>query len=291
MKIAILGAGSIGAYLGGALIATGGEVVLIGRARMAEKIASHGLHLSDLRGRAIKLDPAQIVYAQDPTALAGADLILVTVKSADTAEAAKAIASHAPPSALVISFQNGIGNADTLRSILPGWTILGGMVPFNVVQMDQGRFHRGTEGELMLEASPGIAVWKDQFNAAGLPLMEQTDFVGVQWGKLLLNLNNPVNALSDLPLKIELSQRAYRRCLADLIAEAITVLQAAMPMAPPRLRIRLDRPLADLSDCGGIAPSAILVAGTMQNMVAKPRNACGQNSCSRPHSESRKLIR
>jgi len=227
MKIAILGAGSIGAYLGGALIATGGEVVLIGRARMAEKIASHGLHLSDLRGRAIKLDPAQIVYAQDPTALAGADLILVTVKSADTAEAAKAIASHAPPSALVISFQNGIGNADTLRSILPGWTILGGMVPFNVVQMDQGRFHRGTEGELMLEASPGIAVWKDQFNAAGLPLMEQTDFVGVQWGKLLLNLNNPVNALSDLPLKIELSQRAYRRCLADLIAEAITVLQAA----------------------------------------------------------------
>ena len=45
------------------------------------------------------------------------------------------------------------------------------------------------------------------------------------------------------------------------------------------------------SFCCGIAPSAILVAGTMQNMVAKPRNACGQNSCSRPHSESRKLIR
>ena len=118
MKIAILGAGSIGTYLGGALIAAGGDLVLIGRARMAEKIASYGLHLSDLQGSAIKLDPAQVTYAQDPTALAGADLILVTVKSADTAEAAKAIASHAPPSALVISFQNGIGNADTLRSIL-----------------------------------------------------------------------------------------------------------------------------------------------------------------------------
>jgi 2-dehydropantoate 2-reductase len=44
---------------------------------------------------------------------------------------------------------------------------------------------------------------------------------------LLLNLNNPVNALSGLPLKAQLSQRAYRRCLALLMAEAQGVLNAA----------------------------------------------------------------
>jgi 2-dehydropantoate 2-reductase len=228
MKIAILGAGSIGCYLGGSLIAAGADAVLIGRARMAEAIAQHGLHLSDLRERSARVEGSRVQYAQTPAALADADLILVTVKSADTAQAGKDIATYAKASALVISFQNGIGNADVLRTALPATAqVLGGMVPFNVVQMPNGRFHRGTEGELMLEASAAIAPYRAVFTSAGIPLVEQTDFIGVQWGKLLLNLNNPINALSNLPLKTELSQRAYRRCLAALIDEALTVLQVA----------------------------------------------------------------
>jgi 2-dehydropantoate 2-reductase len=93
--------------------------------------------------------------------------------------------------------------------------------------MEGSRLHRGTEGELMLEASPALEGWKDLFMAAGIPLIEVQDFLSVQWGKLLLNLNNPINALSDLPLKTQLSQRAYRRCLADSIEEAVGVLHAA----------------------------------------------------------------
>ncbi len=227
MRIAILGAGSIGAYLGGCLIAAGADVVLIGRARMAQQIAEHGLHTSDLHGHKHDLAAAQIRYEQDPAVLGEADLILVTVKSADTAEAAQLIAAHAGGGALVVSFQNGIGNAEVLRAALPHCAVLGGMVPFNVVQMQGNRLHRGTEGELMLEAAPALEGWKEVFAAAGLPLVEVQDFRAVQWGKLLLNLNNPINALSGLPLKTELSQRAYRRCLADLIEEAVGVLQSA----------------------------------------------------------------
>ncbi|MBV8665580.1 MAG: 2-dehydropantoate 2-reductase [Burkholderiaceae bacterium] len=230
MKIAVLGAGSIGAYLGGALTAAGGNVVMVGRARMAQRIAEHGLHLTDLQGRDHALQPAQIDYVQDPAALRDADLILVTVKSADTEVAARAIAEHTAGSgdkALVVSFQNGIGNADTLRAALPGHEVLGGMVPFNVVQMEGARLHRGTEGELMLEVSPSVERWKPLFAAAGLPLIEHEDFRAVQWGKLLLNLNNPVNALSGVPLKEELSQRAYRRCVAALMEEATNIMRLA----------------------------------------------------------------
>ncbi|HEX7643831.1 MAG TPA: 2-dehydropantoate 2-reductase [Burkholderiaceae bacterium] len=227
MRIAILGAGSIGAYLGGCLIAAGADVVLIGRARMAQNIAAHGLHTSDLQGRKHDLIAAQIRYEQDPAALRDADLILVTVKSADTAEAAQLIAADAGGGTLIVSFQNGIGNADVLRAALPHCAVLGGMVPFNVVQMEGNRLHRGTEGELMTEVSPALEAWKEVFAQAALPLIERQDFREVQWGKLLLNLNNPINALSDLPLKTELSQRAYRRCLADLVEEALAVLAAA----------------------------------------------------------------
>ena len=227
MKIAVLGAGSIGVYLGGSLAAAGADVVMIGRARMAQQLVDHGLHLSDLQGRKVSLSSDQLNYVQDPAALAAADLILVTVKSADTAQAAQIIAAQGNAQATVISFQNGIGNADVLRAALPGHEVLAGMVPFNVVQMPESHLHRGTEGELMLQTSPSIARWKQVFSDAALPLLEQSDFLAVQWGKLLLNLNNPINALSGLPLKTELSQRAYRRCLADLIEEAIGILQAA----------------------------------------------------------------
>ena len=44
----------------------------------------------------------------------------------------------------------------------------------------------------------------------------------VQWAKLLLNLNNAVNALANLPLRDELAQRAYRRCVGLRSAKRCT---------------------------------------------------------------------
>jgi 2-dehydropantoate 2-reductase len=56
----------------------------------------------------------------------------------------------------------------------------------------------------------------------------------VQWPKLLLNLNNPVNALSGLPLRAELLDRDHRRVLAALQHEALRALAAA-GIAPARI--------------------------------------------------------
>lgn len=226
-RIAVFGAGSIGVYVGAALHAAGADVVMIGRARMRAQIASQGVLLSDLEGRRQQLAAGGFPYQENPCALADAELILVTVKSADSAAAGAVIAQHARPSALVLSLQNGIGNAAALRSALPGWQVLAGMVPFNVVQMEGSRFHRGSGGELMVEASAALAPWQAIFRQAHLPLQLCSGFDAIQWGKLLLNLNNAVNALSGLPLKDELSQRAYRRCLALLIEEALQLLRAA----------------------------------------------------------------
>ena len=249
MKIAVFGSGSIGAFVGGALLHAGADVVLIGREPMRQRILRHGLLLTDLQQRRIVLDAAQVPYSEDPQALADADLVLVTVKSSATAQAAEALLRYAKPTALVVSLQNGIGNAALLQQVLPHAVVVGGMVPFNVVQTEDGRLHRGTEGELMVDACPLLAAWLPRFAAAYLPLIERDDFLAVQWGKLLLNLNNPVNALSGLPLKTQLSQRAYRRCLAALIDEALTVLDYAgiepakvARIAPRRLPMLLRLP-------------------------------------------------
>ena len=107
-SIAIFGAGSIGVFVGGALIAGGADVVLIGRARVGERIARLGLAVSDMDGRRFQLPAERVHYSEDPSALAGAGLVLVTVKSADTEAAAQALAAHAAADAIVISLQNGI---------------------------------------------------------------------------------------------------------------------------------------------------------------------------------------
>jgi 2-dehydropantoate 2-reductase len=57
------------------------------------------------------------------------------------------------------------------------------------------------------------------FAAAGLPLGQSSNIIGVQWGKLLVNLNNTINALSGVSLADELRQRDFRRCWALCLAE------------------------------------------------------------------------
>lgn len=227
MKIAILGAGSIGCYIGGALLAAGADVILIGRARMQQRLQAFGLVLTDSGTERVVHPPGSVPFTDDPAALSGADLILVSVKSADTDAAAALIAAHAGPQALVVSLQNGVGNVTRLRTVLPKNTVLAGMVPFNVVQLEGGRLHRGTAGEVMVETAAALAPWLPLFAAARMPLIQQADFESIQWGKLLINLNNAINALSGVPLKMQFSQRGYRRCLAALIDEGRAVLEAA----------------------------------------------------------------
>lgn len=225
-RIVIAGAGSIGCFVGGQLAAAGRDVVLLARARIAEEIAAHGLTLTDYAAAPVNLAPRALRVETDTAhALAGADIVLVTVKSGATAEMGALIGAHAPRHALVVSLQNGVGNAGSLRSAVAERRVLGGMVPFNVVQRGEGRFHRGTSGEIAIEAgAPGLA---ERLRTPGLPVREVADIRGVLWGKLLVNLNNALNALSGLPLKEQLENRAWRLLVAEQMTEALAALAAA----------------------------------------------------------------
>lgn len=217
--ICVYGAGSIGCYVGGRLAAAGADVVFIGRPRLARETALHGLTLTDLHGAEHKVPEPR--FAIEPEAAAGADLVLVTVKSLATAAAAQDLAPLLRPGAVVVSLQNGLRNAAVLRRYLREAHVLPGMVAFNVVHLGEGRFHQGTVGDLGVEDHPALDSHAAAFADAGFTLARHADLLGVQAGKLLLNLNNPINALSGLPLKTELSQRAYRRCLALAVREAL----------------------------------------------------------------------
>ena len=225
-EIGVLGAGAIGVYVGGKLLAAGNRVRFVGRPSMGKDI-SRGIELTNFDGARSVIDGERIAFSGDPASLAPCNIILVCVKSDDTAAAAAALEPHLAPGACVVSLQNGVGNAATLRAGLPGRKVLAGMVAFNVARIGANRFHQGTEGGLHIEAGGCAEELARLMNAAGLETEIDADIDSVLWAKLLLNLNNALNALSGLPLKRQLSLREHRLPLADCIAEGLTALKAA----------------------------------------------------------------
>ncbi|MBR0793269.1 2-dehydropantoate 2-reductase [Bradyrhizobium manausense] len=223
--IAVAGAGAIGCFVGGQLAAADRRVALLLRPRVKAEIEQFGLLLTDFDGSEKRLDAGRLALSEDPAILHSAGIVLVTVKSADTADVAGQIARHAPQDAVIVSLQNGVGNVAVLQERVGGRRVLAGMVPFNVVAMGEGRFHRSTSGD--------ITVGEDADNTGaalsvpGLNLRASRDISGVQWGKLIINLNNALSALSDMPLAAQLANRDWRRLFADQMAEGLAALKAA----------------------------------------------------------------
>jgi 2-dehydropantoate 2-reductase len=128
--------------------------------------------------------------------------------------------------------QNGVANAATLRERVPARKVLAAMVPFNVIAAGEGRFHRATSGDIVIERdAANIAA---RLAVPGLAMRPTDDIAGVQWGKLLVNLNNAINALSGLPLREQLARRDWRRLFADQIAEGLMAVRAEgiKPVSP-----------------------------------------------------------
>jgi 2-dehydropantoate 2-reductase len=258
--IGIAGAGCIGCFVGGMLAAAGREVVLLARPHVVDEIRADGLRLTDFDGSDQRLAASNIRLSDDPSIFNEASAVLVTVKSSDTAAMADIIASHAPEDADILSLQNGVGNVGLLRRQLPGRNVLGGMVPFNVVALGAGRFHRSTSGAIVVERD--AAGTAQRLSVPGLAMRTTDNIDGVQWGKLVVNLNNALNALSDIPLRQQLAQRSWRKLFADQMAEGLAVIDAERikPVSPTPIPAGLMPPMLRLPD----AIFAALLGRTMK---------------------------
>lgn len=235
--IVVAGAGSVGCFVGGMLARGAYHVTLLLRPKMAEDLLRQGLNLTDFKGLDEELSPDTFGLDTDPACLAKADIILVTVKSGDTAEMAHRIGLHASEDAIIISLQNGVGNAGLLKDLLPERDVRAGMVPFNVVNMGGGRFHRGTSGDIVIEKGPKHVA--RTLSVTGLGFHERASMTELQWGKLLVNLNNALIALSGLTLRDQMNSMVWRRLMSDQISEALQVLNAAEIQAVPPMSTRM----------------------------------------------------
>lgn len=150
------------------------------------------------------------------------------MKSGATADAASQIAEHGRAGATVLSLQNGVSNVDVLeRALGDRFQLVRGMVSYNVAYLGEGRFHKGVAGAIWAEDVQLMQELARQIASSPASIRLSNDMLGVAWGKLLVNLNNAVNALSGRTLIEQLGDRDYRRVVAASMIEGLGLLDRA----------------------------------------------------------------
>ncbi len=221
LRVAIVGAGAVGCYLGTMLAQSSAfDLSFIGRERMALEAAAYGLTAEDLEGSCYQLkSPA--VYTE-LEALRTAQLVLVTVKALDLSELLPQLAHHLSADCVVVAMQNGVALAPLYQQFL-SQPVLRAIVPFNVVKIKPGFYARTTGAAMIWQQTedPKIQAVLEQLNRQGIKSKQIENIKAAEFGKLMLNLNNAINALSDLLLQQQLLQRPYRLLLAAAMKELL----------------------------------------------------------------------
>lgn len=224
-KIIIAGAGAIGNYIGVQLRKSRQEVVFLGSSRVVNAVHQHGLSLEYPHLPTEVLTSQNLSFTEDPACCRHADLVIITVKSTITSALAEQIKPYLASQTTVLTLQNGVSHADVLKKVLPDHRVVAGMVTFNVIEINAHTFRLTTSGEIYLQqTSPSLLEF---FTESGLPAKEAADIRSLLWSKLLLNLINPLNALSGQSLKQNLEDHHFRLHWANCMREGLAVLKAA----------------------------------------------------------------
>ena len=228
--IVVLGAGAMGCLFGGILREGGLNVSLVDVWREhVEAINRRGLRLVGFGG-----DRSVAIRATtDPESLGTADVVLVHCKAADTESAIRSAVPLFGPGTVAISFQNGLGNEETIAGIVGSDRAMGGCTAQGASVEGPGIVRNYGElptylGEMrggVTERARGLAA---AFSRAGLPTAASADIVSRIWMKLSLNagLSAP-SAFTNLPLQEVVAVPELLAAVRAALDEVVEVARAA----------------------------------------------------------------
>ena len=230
MKICVLGAGALGCAIGGTLALGGSEVTLVNRSRAhVDAINRDGLILQTANGERRVPVPAAV----DCSALAPVDLVIVLVKSFDTAATIATAGPVLGPETVVMSLQNGLGHEDILAAAVGRDRVLAGKTYVGGVFLAPGRIAAGVAGKhtvigeldgTVRERTRRIAA---EFERAGLATQVSDNIVGAMWDKLLVNVaTGALSGITRLPYGGLYAVPEIEACAIGAVAEAMAVARA-----------------------------------------------------------------
>jgi 2-dehydropantoate 2-reductase len=230
MRIAIMGTGGVGGYLGVRLAASGQDVAFIARGAHLAAMRDGGLALESALGDAHLL-PVQA--SDEPADVGPADVVLLTVKLYDLEDAARAARPLLGPETMVVTLQNGVEAPAIAAGILGEGHVAGGVAQIAAVIAVPGRIrHTGIEprfifGEMNGARTPRIEALAEALAAAGVG-HEISPAIEVDlWRKMVfLATLSGLTALTRLPIGPLRATPATRGLLRDCLEEAAAVGRA-----------------------------------------------------------------
>jgi 2-dehydropantoate 2-reductase len=230
-KVAVLGAGAVGGYFGGMLARGGVPVTMIGRPAFVEAVQRSGLRIDSYQFQ-------ETVHPQASTELsaaADADVVLFCVKTTDTASVSKKLSTILQPSALVVSMQNGVNNAEEIRAAsgidaLPAVVYVAAAVPAPGTVKHLGR------GDLVVgprnERTGKIGTL---FEGAKVPCRISENIEGELWTKLIWNCAlNAISALGRVTYGEIMASEDAKKLIEAAVYETLRVAHAK-GIQPPGL--------------------------------------------------------
>jgi len=234
IRVAVLGAGAVGSYFGGMLARVGSQVTLIGRPAHVEAIRAGGLFLD----AATFQERIAIGASAEVSAARDADVILFCVKTTDTEEAARSLAPHVSPGAIVVSLQNGVDNVGRIRAA-SGIDALPAVVYVAAALPEPGHVKHSGRGELVVgelkeggspASSRGDRAERitELFTAAKVPCRVSADISVDQWTKFIMNCaGNAVTAITQTSYAAAGRNLQTRDVMSQVIAETVAVARAS----------------------------------------------------------------
>lgn len=229
MKVAIVGAGAMGSLFGALLGEAEHEVWLLDVWKE---------HLAAIADKGVKIESKGhdrrifLNIAKRPEEIGPADVTLVFVKSYHTDVVAGTAAALAGSKGMVMTLQNGLGNAEKLAEYIDPNRILAGTTAHGATVIGPGHIRHAGAGATIIGNWDGDDMAKvDQiaaeFGRAGIETRAVIDVRPVIWEKLLVNVGiNAITALTGIRNGQILDMAATRRLSQEAVEEAAAVARA-----------------------------------------------------------------
>jgi 2-dehydropantoate 2-reductase len=225
--ILIVGCGAIGGLFAAALSSVARVDAFDTNSEHVKAINAHGLRVTGKNPRT-----ARIVATDDPASLKNSayDAVIFLTKSKMTAHALAQLRPVLAGNPMLVTLQNGMGNAEALLSV-PGVIVIRGVTMNAGRYVEPGCIENLIEGKSWLGPARGTVEdaqpLADLLNKGGLETETVTDSMGAVWSKFVFNcVMNPLGALmmGDNASRYESSEMGA--LIDDLATECMAVAKA-----------------------------------------------------------------
>jgi len=230
MRIAVVGVGAVGGYLGWRLARSGQDVVFIARGESLAALQKDGFRIDTLEGTTEVL-PVQAT--DDPSSVGPVDAVLVGVKAWQVPEAAEAVRPLMGPKSFVVPLQNGVEAPSILARALGSEHVLGGLCYMVAFKVGPGHVrHAGMDprvifGELDNRRSERAEELLAAFSHAGVNAEIPRDIHEAIWNKFLFIATfSSVAAVTRAPAGV-IRSIPETRAMMEAVAREVAAVAAA----------------------------------------------------------------